>query len=224
MKIRPIVSAAAAGCVIGFVLASHASAANLVLNGSFEDTTAGSSSYNLTNADFNALMNNATAFGGGFDIAGQGELDIESNPGTYAPDSGFGRWHVSLVQYDALSLNLSESLVAGQEYQLTFVALSNTNFTAGTGPLRFGTSSSATDFGSLAFSTGAFSTVSQWQSFSTSFVASSNSDFLTIQGSQGEGGANSWMFVDGVSLQLVPTPGSLALLGLGGLCLARRRR
>jgi len=224
MKIRSLASSAVAASVVGFCMVSHANAANIVLNGSFEDTTNSTSVYNLTNNDFNTYMNNATAFGGGFDVNGSGEIDIESNPGSYAPDSGFGRWHVSLVQYDALSLKLSEALVAGVEYQLSFVALSNTDFTAGTGPLRFGTSSSATDFGSLVFSTGTINTPRQWQSFNTSFVASASGNFLTIQGSQGEGGANSWMFVDGVVLEAVPTPGSLALLGMGGLCMLRRRR
>lgn len=194
-------------------------AQNLVINGDFDNNTvgAGATHYNLNNAAFNAFMANATAFGT------SQELDIEANiNGNYGGDSGNGTHHIAIVQFDALSLDLSSGVIAGQAYTLSFLARSNTEFTSGTGPLAFGVSNSANSFGSLEYTSALFS--QSWTAVSVNFTAANSGSFLTIQGSQGFGGDNSWVHLDGVSLVAVPSAPSAALLGLGGLAALRRRR
>lgn len=211
--------------VISGVCASAALAQNLVINGDFENNTVGANvnQYNLTNGGFNGLMANATAFGGGFQVGGSGEIDIESNGAPlYGGDSGNGTHHISVVQFDALSLDLSAPVIAGQTYTPSFLARAVTQFSSGTGPLNFGVSNSATAFGSQEYQSGLFTTT--WTAFSVNFTATGSGSYLTIEGSRGFGGVNSWIHLDGVSLVAVPSAPSAALLGLGGLAALRRRR
>jgi MYXO-CTERM domain-containing protein len=207
------------------VCAASTLAQNLVINGDFDNNGVGANNnqYNLPNANFTALMANATAFGGGFAPGGPGEIDIESNGApVYGGNSGNGTHHISMAQFDALSLDLSAPVIAGQTYTLSFLARAVTQFTSGLGPLNFGVSNSATAFGSQEYQSGLFTTT--WTAYSVNFTASSSGSYLTIEGSRGFGDDNSWIHLDGVSLVAVPSAPSAALLGLGGLAALRRRR
>lgn len=205
--------------------AATAASANLVLNGSFENNTAGVNQYNLSNAGFNFYMSNCSGFGTGNSPSTGGQIDIETNNvGSYGGDSGAGAWHVCVVAFDAFSMNLSQSLVAGQTYTISFLARNNTQFegATGTGPLRIGTSSSNSSFGTEVFNSGALT--SSWARFTGSFTAGSGANFLTVSGSQ-DASLNSWVMVDDISVTgAVPAPGALALLGIAGLAGSRRRR
>lgn len=205
--------------------ASSASGVNLVLNGSFENNTAGTDRYNLINSAFNSYMSNCTGFGQGYPAGGNGQIDIESNAaGSYGGNSGAGAWHICVVGDDALSMALSQALVAGQSYTVSFLARINNDFSSGTGPLRIGTSSSATAVGTEVYSTGTLT--ASWTRFTSTFVAGSGASFLTITGNHANDNASqSWMMVDDFSVtDAVPAPGALALLGIAGLAGGRRRR
>jgi hypothetical protein len=207
-----IVAAAALSC------AAAASAQNMIINPSFESNTAGGSMSNMSNATFNATVNNATAFGAA------NEIDLyQGNPFGLPPVHG--QWKLAIHKQstgavDAFSFDLNNNIVAGQLYHLEFSAHAETTFDPGTQPVEIGISNSAAAFGTLVYTSGALA-VNSWTQYTTNFVAPVNASYLTVQNSQG---TNTWAHIDDFRLTLVPAPSSLALLGLGGVACARRRR
>jgi hypothetical protein len=85
------------------------------VNGSFEITTSVGCDYNNTIAAFNAVMDNVVMFEGT-------ETDIQE-AGCYIPTIPEGVKVVGIANSDALNLELTEPLVAGLEYNLTFLCM-----------------------------------------------------------------------------------------------------
>jgi len=184
-----------------------------LLNGDFENNSAGGTTFNMTNATFNATMSDMTAFGGSEEI----DLVTGTDFGI-APQSG--DWKLGLHQrtndpanVDAFSFDLSSSIVSGYAYDLQF-------YTAGLdgkalGAVEIGLSSSATDFGTLIFS-GTAASADAWTQFDYNFVASINADFLTVRV---DTLTDMYAFVDNFSLNtapaVVPAPGAFLLGSLG---------
>ena len=207
-----IVAAAALSC------AAAASAQNMIINPSFESNTAGGSMSNMTNATFNATVNNATAFGADYVI----DLYLV-NPWGLPPVHG--QWKLAIHKnsfgaVDAFSFDLNNAIVSGKLYHLEFWAHAETTFDPGNQPVEIGISNSAAAFGTLVYTSGGLA-VNSWTQYTTNFVAPANASYLTVQNSQG---TNTWAHIDDFQLTLVPAPSSLALLGLGGVACARRRR
>ncbi len=201
------------------VLASAAtlsSAANLVLNGDFEDNTAGSTQFNLSNAAYTGFMANSQGFGT------SEELDIVTG-GDFGISPQSGKWKVGMHQrtdnpanVDAFSLALSGPVSTGSALSLSF-------YTAGLGgagmaPVHIGLSSDPGSFGTEIFS-GAPLTDTAWTHYTHDFVSPVDALYLTVQVDLAAG---NYAFVD--NFNLVPAPGSAALAGLGLLAGLRRRR
>ena len=202
----------------GVAAASGAGPSNMILNGSFENNTAGGTLYNLVNADFSAIMANATALGT------SQELDIMHTSNFFGLAPVDGDYKVALHYradggVDAFSFDLSNSIVAGRQYTVSFWAQTVMDFDPGREPLLIGISNSATDFGTQVFSTGPISP-SSWQYFEHTFIAGSDAAYLTV--ANGTGPNPTWIHVD--DFRLVPAPGSVGVLALGGLVAMRRRR
>src|SRR2546421_3599977 len=127
--------------------------ADLILNGNFENNTAGATMFNMSNATYNATVANSTAFGTAQEI----DLITGTDFGI-APQSG--KWKLGIhtqvnpANFDAFSLTLASPLVTGDLYDLSFYATNSpTGFqNAGPGPVEIGLSTSATSFGTLIFS------------------------------------------------------------------------
>jgi hypothetical protein len=195
-------------------------AAPIILNGSFESNSAGGTLFNMSNASFNATVSNATAFGTAE------EIDLVTD-GAYGIAPQDGNWKLGLHTqssglYDAFSLVISEALVAGQTYDLSFYAARNSGYI---GTIDVGLSTSATAFGSL-IAVGYPTSASGWDHFTTTFVAPNSGAFITVRTLN----ADDYAFVDNFSLggtTSVPDPGStLLLLGMGlvGLRAWRKRQ
>ncbi len=198
------------------LLAASATAfanANLVLNGDFENNgaLAGVSQYNLTNAEFGALVPDTTAYGT------SGELDLYTAGSGYEPDPQSGSWEVRLHGnggdlFDAFSLRLSSPVVAGASYALRFHVAGDLGMNP-VAPLsiKVGLSDDAGAFGTWLYtSAGVFGSGGAWNQYDYSFVAAVAASFLTVQN------VSVSAVVDNFSLTPVPEPATSALL-LAGL-------
>ena len=185
--------------------------ANLLLNGDFENNSAGASLFNMTNANFTATVDNATGFGS------SEELDlVTSTDFGIAPQSG--NWKVGMHQRsnlatnrDELSLDLSAPLTVGDSYDLSFYAAGLSSNPLG--QIEVGVSTAANAFGSLVFSatpTGS----SAWDLFQTSFLAPIAATHLTFSVSPVFDG---YAFIDNASLKgsdaVIPLPAPALMLG-----------
>lgn len=216
MKTVPIVITASA---ITFACVPFAYGQNLILNGSFEDNTASDTVFNMTNAQFNTTVANATAFGDAE------EIDLILGTGGFGLAPIDGDWKLAIHRQttgltDAFSFDLMDSIVAGTTYRLEFWAHAVTAFDPGTEPIQVGISTSASSFGTLVFTTGQLS-VGSWTQYIADFAAPIDADFLTVQNSPGTA---TWAHIDAFSLTVVPSPSALLVLALGGMIGRTRRR
>lgn len=214
MKLKSLVALVIVGAV-------SSAQAGMILNGDFENNTAGGSLTNLGNASFTSLMSNTTGFGAG------NELDILSFASGFGPDPQSGKWKVGMANGggpDAFTFNLSTGITAGQAYRLSFWATRNQQFSTGDSPLLIGVSGANNAFGTQVFSTGGGVAANQWQNFSTSFVAPVNGSFLSVSLADSAGNTT-WMHVDNFSMEAVPEPATMVAMAVGAAgILARRRR
>lgn len=207
--------ALAAGAV-----APEASAANLVTNGNFSNAT----SFNGTkeNLDTAGLSNwtIGTPNRLGFLVApGQAHSNdyLSVYPGfpTNSPDGG----NFVMIDGDpSYSTSISQTitgLVVGQQYLLTFYQAAGQQDTF-KGPT---TEWWQVTFGSQVQTSDVFSLpqggTGPWQAQSMTFTASSTSQLLSFLAKGTPNGAPPIAFLDGVSMQAVPEPSSIALAALG---------
>jgi len=215
------------GLLGGAFCATHffCSGQNLILNGDFENNGASSSLYNLSNASFNSLVNNATAFGTGEEI----DLMTTDSPYGLPPQSGLWKAAIHKSGYpyygndDAFSFTLSSPAVTGQQYALSFYAqIVGTSDNPGNGDVQVGLSGSSTAFGTLVFA--GTPATNGWSHLAATFTAPVNGLYLTVQI---DPGANpTWVHIDNFSLMAIPEPETFALLSSLALIgfLFRKRR
>lgn len=192
------------------LLAASAQSASLVVNGSFESNTAGTTKFNPSNAVFNALMSGVTAYG-----TREG-IDIQTFNSGYGQAPQEGAWKVSPAnqaggQSEEFSMTLAGPLTPGASYDLSFAIerLASGQFNGGT--VEVGVSTTATSFGTQIAS--ATAPANGWLLASGSFLAPTAASYLTVRVITTFG----WVGLDNfvLSASPIPEPASAALLGAG---------
>ena len=173
-----------------FTLSNFLCSSQTFVNGSFENTTANSCTYNISNSTFNNMMNNTLAFGS------YQALDIQL-ANCYIPSVPNGNYAVGIAnnpsnnsQGEAIALELTIPLVSGNQYSLSFDAYSITNF-GPQGNLLLGSSDTGNNFGIEIYNANTIS--SQWTSFTFTFIAPNNGTHITVMPVSG---ISSWNSID----------------------------
>jgi gliding motility-associated-like protein len=165
--------------------------AQTILNGDFENNTAGFDQINLPNASYNSYMPDNFAFGS------YGDMDIISSA-TYCGLAQSGSWYVALTGgvTDAITMTLSTPLVAGETYTLTFWDRGCIGFSTSSPPVQIGVSDVNNSIGTIVF-TAASPVESVWTMRTATFVAPI--DGLYISASCPTGGLSDWVQIDNFS-------------------------
>lgn len=169
--------------------------AQTFLNGDFEQTTAIENQINLSNNSFTSQMPHTTAFGfrGNIDI-------IESKK--YCGLAQHGNWFVALVAEgaDAISMELSTPLIAGNEYIITFHDRGCNRYGVPAYP-KIGISDTINHFGILVYQ-GDDCINEIWTRKIFKFTAPISARFITVQGGSDDpvlGSIDYWIQVDNFS-------------------------
>jgi hypothetical protein len=112
---------------------------------------------------------------------------------------------------------LITDLVVGQEYEVSGTYASWIIASSPANGRSF-----AADIDGVELFTGTASTIGAWRPFSLTFIASAPSANLRLRAETNS--TDNDFAVDSISVALVPSPGSLVLLGAGSVLVTRRRR
>jgi hypothetical protein len=202
-------------------------AQNLLLNGSFENNTATNYITDLTNIQYNQVINYSTSFGDNINPTLIGEIDLlKDSLQLYSIDTNWviyaqnGEWFIAAAakgynyinssgdtlpfwfSQDAFSLELSDSLDVGQWYELSFYMMHKhppNGYPAYLpGRLSLGLSNYPDSFGVIIDTT--LFTDTLWTKQSFTFQVTSNFKHITCRPVREVYGMN-WVFVDNFVLR-----------------------
>ncbi len=147
-------------------------------------------------------MSNTTAFGT------VENMDIVSS-NTYCGLAQNGNWFVCLTggETDAITMELSTPLVAGQEYTISFWDRGCIAFSSGPLSVKIGVSSSPTSVGTIVY-TAPTPTESVWTQRTATFIAPSSDIYISASliSSGGGGDTGFWSHIDNFSFDTPTCP------------------
>lgn len=166
-----------------------------IINGDFEIHTFTECSTNLQNSVYTNSVSNSWAFGA------NSEIDLQNDSCGFAIAQS-NDWFVSLAKHvngdtDALSLEISSSLFAGNTYELSYFEFAADTFDAGHIPIEIGLSIDSISFGSLIHSS--LPGINTWTSQAFSFTAPNNGKYITVR-ADSAAASTGWIFIDNFEL------------------------
>ncbi|HTL81190.1 MAG TPA: hypothetical protein VL651_05775 [Bacteroidia bacterium] len=165
-----------------------------ILNGDFEDNTAGSTQYNLKNDEWTSYMNNCYAYAPGV------ELDIQGPGSTYGTAPS-GKWFISLAtpdnRPDGFTMKLSSPLIKGQQYELTWMQRADDCCGNNLDPLLIGVSNDENSFGTQIYISHPTKQV-DFKKETLKFTCPATSLYISVQN---KGDDRGWNFVDNFQLK-----------------------
>lgn len=173
------------------------------VNGDFEKTSAANDQINLSNDMLEKMLPGVYAFGS------YGDVDIISS-GTYGgggPKNG--RWYIALTGggTDIVALELSQPLVKGQTYKMSFYDRKATGYPAS--PIQIGLSNEAHQFGEAIYIAPQAALENVWTQRVFAFTASTAATYITVQMPIGD--ISHWVNIDHFSFEPVKCPTELTL-------------
>ena len=177
---------------ISILIFSNCVLSQTVINGSFEDNNTNQCLYNLPNLDYNANMNNSIGFGPA------DQLDILGTACSYGQPQD-GSWFVGvsvsdILENDALSLELSSSLVMGNSYTLKYYDKKASSYEANI--LEIGISNQPDDFGNFIYTSPP--ATAPWTERTITFTADIDANYITVRAIPN---AYGWTHIDNFSLE-----------------------
>ncbi len=175
-----------------------------LLNGSFENNSAGFDQINIfSNTDFNSFMSDTYAFGS------FGNMDIISST-TYCGGAQNGSWFVALTGglTDAIAMALSTPLVSGQTYTLTFWDRGCIAFSSSSPPAQIGVSNAIDNIGTIVYTAGV-PVDAAWTQRTATFTAPFDCTYITV--STATGSTGDWVQIDNFSLEDTDCPLAVSL-------------
>lgn len=181
--------------IISFILFNNTVFCQYILNGDFEinNASSGIDQLTMTNAQFNGLVPFCYSFGS----FSSTHIDlITSNTWNGGPQSG--NWYVGIQGggIDQFSMELSESLILGNAYSLSFY--DNTRGNPCSTPIEIGLSTVNNNFGTLIYTAPVAPTTNEWKPRIFTFTAPNNGEFITVRAQN----ANCWVAVDNFCLSI----------------------
>jgi hypothetical protein len=168
------------------------------VNGDFENLIGSGCHYNLADSVFSYRMTGCKAF------SNCGELDIQTHNCSYAPVPS-NNFFISLSTidstFDQLSMQLTQNLVQGNFYSISFLHRANTQFYNVPRPLQIGLSSGSTSFGAFIQSVTPQSNI--WSLTSFTFQAPVTGKYITLKMVPLHN-SRAWTFVD--NFQIINAP------------------
>jgi choice-of-anchor C domain-containing protein len=198
--------------LVTFALSTTAIAGtpNLLINGSFEDSTLNPGSAWSVLGGGNTSIEGWTTIGGGIDYFG---VFIAASDGIHSLDinnisSGGG-------------IEQSFATVIGATYDVSFDMSANMFGAPAEKVMNVSAGGSSQDFVFNYVAAGSTAADPKWETMTWSFVATSTTSTLRFTGvSGGVYGAA----LDNVIVTGIPAPGAMGLLSIAGLCATRRKR
>jgi hypothetical protein len=167
--------------------------AQTILNGDFEDTPVIIDQINMTNAGYNTNVANSFAFGTA------GNMDIIRSS-TFCGYPQNGTWYVAFTGggTDAISLTLSDPLVQGNSYTISYYDRGCTSIGTSS-PFQWGLSTINNQQGTVIYTEPDASPMDTWTQQTFTFTAPNNGQYLTIVCTIGNT-TDRWTHLDNVVL------------------------
>ncbi|MFI5218043.1 MAG: T9SS type A sorting domain-containing protein [Bacteroidia bacterium] len=179
--------------LFALAIGMYAAIGQTILNASFENVNSPPCAYNLSNAAFNSVVSNVTAFGT------YGDCDIIYDTCGYGT-AHQGDWFIGLSVPmaanvgDAIAMELSSPLIAGQPYQFSFYQKRDAGYQSNY--IAVGYSMNDTSQGTV-FANFLPVAPSLWLLFSTVFTPTVSAQYITLSATPSVYG---WNLIDDLSI------------------------